>query len=133
VLIDWTGEFDTWLDRLGRQAVQGDANAVEQAGKVDAAFSLLESLAGEPSFDTPSLKAVRQSKRYKVWRTSHSFTAGIAIRLIVWFPPHRPGEVVVVLFAADKAQMGDVFYDSVGTRSDAAISSYLRQTEGESQ
>jgi hypothetical protein len=30
------------------------------------------------------------------------------LRLIVWFPPERPGEVVIVLFGADKAQMGDV-------------------------
>jgi hypothetical protein len=46
------------------------------------------------------------------------------VRLIVWFPPERPGEVVVVLFGADKARMGDVFYDSVGARADTAIASY---------
>jgi len=40
----------------------------------------------------------------------------------------------VVLFGADKAQMGDVFYNSVGPRSDAAIDSYLfgTRTEGDS-
>jgi len=50
--------------------------------------------------------------------------AGAAVRLIVWFPPERPDQVVVALFAGDKAHIGDVFYDSVGTRADAAIVSY---------
>lgn len=62
---------------------------------------------------------------------AHPFRAGIAVRLIVWFPPERPDHVVVVLFAGDKANMGDVFYDSVGTRADAAIASYRMHSEGE--
>ena len=64
---------------------------------------------------------------------AHPFVDGTALRLIVWFPPERPGEVVIVLFAADKAQRGDVFYNSVGPRPDAAIDSYLFRTriEGE--
>lgn len=39
---------------------------------------------------------------------SHPFRDGIAIRLIVWFPPSAPP--MILLFANDKAQMGDVFY-----------------------
>jgi hypothetical protein len=39
---------------------------------------------------------------------------------------------VVALFANDKAQMGDVFYDSVGSRADVAIARYRMATEGES-
>ena len=64
----------------------------------------------------------------------HPFVAGIAMRLIAWFPPDRPGEVVIVLFGADKAQMGDVFYNSVysscgrGTRGSFL---YRTQEEGE--
>jgi hypothetical protein len=39
---------------------------------------------------------------------------------------------VVALFAADKARMGDVFYNSVGTRADTAIHLWLNETqEGE--
>jgi hypothetical protein len=62
------------------------------------------------------------------WRLSHPFRDGIAIRLIVWFPPETPP--VIVLFANDKAQMGDVFYNSVGSRADQVISAYLRETAG---
>ena len=40
--------------------------------------------------------------------------------------------MVVALFAADKARMGDVFYNSVGARADAAIQLWLNETqEGE--
>lgn len=71
------------------------------------------------------LKPVRQSRTHAVWRVSHRYIDGIAMRLIVWFPPDRPDTVVVVLFAGDKANMGDVFYNSVGTRADAAINTYM--------
>lgn len=69
------------------------------------------------------------SGEYQVWRVAHPFEAGFAVRLIVWFPSDR--EVVVALFSADKANMGDVFYDSVGTRADAAIDSWKMQTDRE--
>ena len=40
--------------------------------------------------------------------------------------------MVVALFAAYKARMGDVFYDGVGARADVAIARWLRETaEGE--
>lgn len=32
---------------------------------------------------------------------------------------------MIALFAGDKARMGDVFYDSVGTRADAAIETWI--------
>lgn len=131
MLIDWTGEFDTWLDRLSNQAREGDERALQQLAKVNAAFQVLTNLAATPTTDTPTLRRVRQSKQNPVWRIGHPFTPDIAIRLIVWFPPTRPGEAVVVLFGADKARMGDVFYDSVGTRADIAITRYRMQTEGE--
>jgi hypothetical protein len=37
--------------------------------------------------------------------------------------------VVVVALGVDKAAMGDVFYDGVGRRADAAIDEWLRQME----
>ena len=64
-------------------------------------------------------------RTYPVWRVSHPYRDGIAIRLIVWFPPDDPP--VVILFANDKASMGDVFYDSVGTRADQIITAFLNQ------
>ena len=41
------------------------------------------------------------------------------------------GIVVVALFAADKARMGDVFYNSVGPRADVAIERWIFETEGD--
>jgi hypothetical protein len=74
------------------------------------------------------LRRVRQSRKHQLWRVSHPFRDGIAIRLIVWFPPESPP--VIILFGNDKAQMGDVFYNSVGSRGDQVITAYLRLTDG---
>lgn len=73
-----------------------------------------------PTAETPDLKRVRQSRNYQVWRTAHPYDPSIAFRLICWFPPDSD-TVVAALFAADKARMGDVFYNSVGPRADTAI------------
>ncbi|MBT0568652.1 hypothetical protein KIK15_17940 [Williamsia sp. CHRR-6] len=75
------------------------------------------------------MKRVRQSRRFPVWRVSHPFRQGIAVRLIVWFTDDN--RAVVALFAGDKARMGDVFYDSVGPRADAAVEAWLMQTKDE--
>ena len=131
VLIDWTGEFDCWYDRLVECAEAGDGRALEQLALVEAELEVLQDLQAAPQWDTPTLKRVAQSQRYPVWRVAHPFVDGTAMRLIVWFPPKRPGEVVIVLFGADKAQMGDVFYNSVGPRADAAIESYLFRIRSE--
>lgn len=135
VLIDWTGEFDRWYEQLIERAEAGDGRSLEQLALVDAELGVLQDLRAAPAASTPTLRRVSQSGRYPVWRLAHPFVRGVAIRLIVWFPPDRPGDVVVVLFGADKARMGDVFYDSVGPRADAAIDSYLHlfrtRTEGE--
>jgi hypothetical protein len=133
VLIDWTGEFDRWYDRLIERAEAGDERSLEQLALVDAELDVLKDLQAPPEGNTPTLRRVVQSRRHQLWRLAHPFVSGVAIRLIVWFPPDRPGEVVVALFGADKAQMGNVFYDSVGPRADAAIDSYLfrTRTEGE--
>lgn len=40
-----------------------------------------------------------------------------------------PVSAVIALFAGDKARMGDIFYDSVGTRADAAIESWIRKAQ----
>lgn len=82
--------------------------------------------------ETPTLKRVRQSRQHPLWRVSHPFEEGIALRLVVWFPPGLSTAVVIVI-AADKAQMGDVFYDRVGRRADAAIRAWQRQREQEGE
>ncbi|WP_225037999.1 hypothetical protein [Mycobacterium canetti] len=51
----------------------------------------------------------------------------MAVRLIVWFPDDE--RAVIALLAGDKAQIGDVFYDSVGVRADAAIDQWKREVQ----
>lgn len=131
MLLDWTGEFDVWLDRLTERADRGDHIAARTLALVTAELEVLQELDGEPDDDTATLKRVRQSRRNQIWRVAHGYDPEVAVRLIAWFPPDQRDTVVVALFAGDKARMGDVFYDSVGTRADAAIASYLHATEGE--
>jgi len=92
-------------------------------------LTYLRDLDCEPLEDTATLKRVRQSAKHQVWRLSHGFDADMAVRLICWFKPSGK-EVVVTLFFADKAQMGDVFYDSVGSRSDQIIDQWIREHPG---
>lgn len=128
VLIDWSSEFDRWLAELERRAADGHGRADKQLDLVNAMLDYLQDLKEPPTDDTPTLKRVRQSRKYQVWRVSHPFREGMAIRLIVWFPSDAPP--VIVLFGNDKAQMGDVFYNSVGSRADQVIAAYLRLTDG---
>lgn len=127
-MIDWSSEFDRWLIELERRAADGHGRADAQLDLVNAMLEYLQDLKEPPADDTPTLKRVRQSRKYQVWRVSHPFRDGMAIRLIVWFPPDAPP--VIVLFGNDKAQMGDVFYNSVGSRADQVIAAYLRLTDG---
>ncbi|MGW4337551.1 hypothetical protein ACWEK5_32785 [Rhodococcus koreensis] len=113
-----------------RRWAGGDANAVQVLAHIAAALADLAVLEERPVANTPSLKRVRQSGRYPVWRTSHPYREDVAVRVICWFPPDTD-VVVVALFAGDKARMGDVFYNSVGPRADVAIERWLKETEGE--
>jgi hypothetical protein len=126
VLIDWSEEFDAYLTRLEESAESVDQQRLRL---LLAELSILRGLDQAPTEDAPSLRRVRQSRRYQVWRLSHPYREGIAVRLIVWFP--ASDHAVVALFAGDKARMGDVFYDSVGTRADAAIDAWILQTREE--
>ena len=73
---------------------------------------------------------MRQSRRYPLWRVSHAYDPRAAVRLICWFPPGT-GTVVVTLFVADKAKLGDVFYDGVAARADPVIDQWKRETSFE--
>ncbi|MBK5216519.1 MAG: hypothetical protein JJE02_02940 [Propionibacteriales bacterium] len=103
-----------------QKAKCGDKQAELTARLLHDEVKELQGLSGIPTEESASLKRVRQSKKYPVWRVSHPFHAEIAVRLICWFDPDSES-VVVALFAGDKLPMGDVFYDSVGSRADQII------------
>lgn len=128
MLIDWSSNFGSWLDLLESQADLGQPGAQERLDIVLAQLSYLQELKDPPEADTPTLRRVRQSGAYPVWRVSHPYRESIAIRLIVWFLPAAPR--MIILFANDKAGMGDVFYDSVGPRADQIIKAFLRAQGG---
>ncbi len=123
-------EFDGWLARVEEKASAGDMHASRLLDYLASGLDLLRNLDGPPTpeQETARLKPVRQSRRYPLWRVAHPFDKDIAVRVICWFPPDS-ATVVVTLFAGDKAQMGDVFYNSVGTRADAAIDRWLYQQD----
>jgi hypothetical protein len=121
-------QFKRWVDDLVARAKAGDQRAVRVAKHVLDELNYIKNLDGEPVEDTATLKRVRQSRTHRVWRLSHPFDADTAVRIICWFDP-EDDVAVVVLFAADKAAMGDVFYDSVGPRADQEIDKWLREKE----
>lgn len=126
--IDWPASFGDWLDDLEAKADGGDEHAQKALVLVAAALKHLQDLTEPPTRDTETatLRWVRQSKRHPLWRVSHPYREGIAMRLICWFPLDSD-TVVVALFAGDKAPIGDVFYNSVGTRADALIDQWKRE------
>lgn len=96
------------------------------------ALDQLRNLADPPTIETETatLRQVRQSRRYQLWRVSHAYNPQVAVRLICWFPPGS-GTAVAALFATDKAKMGDVFYDAVAARADPMIDEWKRETSYE--
>lgn len=131
MLIDWTSDFDRMLTGLETRAEDGDSEATAQLEVINSQLAYLQALTEPPTDDTAVLKRVRQSRNNPVWRLSHPFRPGFAVRLIVWFPPDDPP--VIVLFGADKARMGDVFYDSVGRRADQIIDKLLRERKDDAR
>jgi hypothetical protein len=128
VRIHGPGEFQDWLAQLTKAAADGDEQATLKRQLVLSEMAVLRALTEPPGMDdeTAEFKWVRQSKRYRVWRVSHPYHPGVAVRLICWFPPDAQ-VVVVALFAGDKATIGDVWYSSVGARADALIEQWKRE------
>jgi len=87
--IDWPADFDAWLDDLEARVEKGEAHAKQILILVTAALKHLQELKEPPTRDTETatLRWIRQSKRYPLWRVSHPYRAGVAVRLICWFPP----------------------------------------------
>lgn len=127
--IDWPVEFGTWLDGLEADSRAGDQRARTVLVFVARALDQLRNLSEPPrrESETATLRWVRQSRRYPLWRVSHAYHSQAAVRLICWFPPDT-GTIVVALFAADKARLGDVFYDGVAARADPLIDQWKRET-----
>lgn len=130
--IDWPTEFGRWLDRREAEARSGDQRARTILTFAARALDQLRNLTEPPAeeTETATLQHVRQSRRYPLWRVSHAYHPEVAVRLICWFPP-KAGTVVVALFAADKAKLGDVFYDGVAARADPMIDQWKRETSYE--
>jgi hypothetical protein len=130
--IDWPADFGRWLDRLEDEARSGDERSRLILGLTARALDQLRNLTDPPTLETETatLRQVRQSRRYELWRVSHAYHPQVAVRLICWFPPGS-GTVVVALFATDKARMGDVFYDGVSARADPMIDQWKRETSYE--
>jgi hypothetical protein len=127
--VDFPAEFGSWLDRLETEARSGDEHARTVLVFVVRALGHLRHLTDPPGRDneTAGLRWVRQSRRYELWRVSHGYHPQVAVRVICWFPP-KADTVVVALFAADKAKLGDVFYDNVAARADPMIDQWKRET-----
>jgi len=114
------------LDHVISKARAGDPEAVRIAKHLMDQLRFLQGLNAAPSEESQRCKRVRQSGRHQVWRLSHAFEPGVAVRTICWFDPSE-ATVVVALFFADKASMGDVFYDSVGSRADQEIDLWIQK------
>jgi hypothetical protein len=130
--IDWPADFGAWLDRLEADARAGHERSRLQLVFTARALDQLRSLAEPPAKDTETatLRWVRQSRRHLLWRVSHAYHPDVAVRLICWFPLDS-GKVVVALFAADKAHLGEVFYNGVAARADPLIDQWKRETSYE--
>ena len=90
-----------------------------------AALEHLKTLPGPPAADPASLRRVAQRKRYELWRTSHPYEEGIAVRLICWFSP--AGDVVVAILNGEKSTIGDAWYESVANRADPLIDLWVQR------
>lgn len=123
--MDWTSEFDRWWENIESKS---DPLSKRIATTVLAQIKFLTDLESKPEENMATLRTVAQSKKYRLWRMSHPYERDIAVRLIVWFPPDDAA-VVIVAIGANKAPMGDIFYDGVANRADAAIDKWLKEME----
>lgn len=121
MLVDWSGEFGRWLDRVE-----------EEGGRLleltTALLLALMELDGKPCEESATFKRVRQARRHELWRVAHPFDPDHAVRVICWFPDEET--VVIALVGFDKKVIGDVFYASAAARGEAIVDDWLRQQGG---
>jgi hypothetical protein len=74
--IDWPEDFGRWLDRLEGEARAEDERSRRLLAYTASALDQLRNLADPPTRDgeTATLRWVRQSRRYPLWRVSHACT-----------------------------------------------------------
>jgi hypothetical protein len=121
VIVDWSEEFDRWLDHV-------EAEGGRPLEVTTALLQVLMELPGKPAEESATFRRVRQARRHELWRVAHPFEPDLAIRLICWFPSEE--QVVVALVGFDKKQIGDVFYASAAARGQAMVESWIRQHGG---
>lgn len=127
--VQWPETFQRTLDRYAADAAQGKSLETEIYALLLAALAELRDLNGEPDDESFTFKIVRQARKRTLWRVSHPFVDGLAVRVIAWFPPEEGGTVVVALFSGEKSNIGDVFYNSVEGRAETAIQAWYREKE----
>lgn len=127
--VQWPETFQRMLDRYRADAAQGKDRETEIYALLLAAVDELRDLNGEPEEESFTFKIVRQSRKRTLWRVSHPFIDGLAVRVIAWFPPEENDTVVVALFSGEKSNIGDVFYNSVEDRAETAIQAWYREKE----
>jgi hypothetical protein len=120
-----TEEMLASVRALQAKSRSGSAWHRRQLELVAAALEQLKNLPGPPVEETASLRRVVQRKRHELWRTSHPYEGGIAVRLICWFTP--AGDVVVAVLNGEKSSIGDVWYESVANRADPLIDLWLQR------
>lgn len=121
-----------WIRSKSALAKTGDENALRITTYLYAQLSHLKDLQAEPEEDTATLKKVVQSGKYPIWRLSHPYDDLVALRTIVWFD-EKLGDVVLVVLSHDKKKIGDIFYNSVGSRADQVIQQYIRERDSHNE
>ena len=86
----------------------------------------LTRLTERPSEPTANLTPVVQAARHNIWRISHLYQDGYAVRLLVWFPDDNADEIVIV-FAGNKHPNHDLWYDRATREAEAAVDQLIRQ------
>lgn len=96
----------------------------------------LVSLWAAPLEETAMLRRVVQARRHELWRVSHPYRRGLALRIICFFPDEGTvcffpdeGTVVLALMGFNKHPVGDSWYSRVAQEGQAIVDQYLREQQ----
>lgn len=82
MIVDWTVEFDQWLDRV-------EARGGHLLEVVTALLQALEALPARPDDESATFQRIRQARRHELWRVAHPYDPEVAVRVICWFRTTR--------------------------------------------
>lgn len=119
--VAYTSEYARFRERV----LDDESHATEGTALLLAMEAAILALPHEPVEESRTFKRVQQARRHQLWRVSHPYRSGIALRIIVWFPD--PDTVVVALLGHNKAQTGDAWYGYAANQGQAIVDQYLRQ------